>query len=279
MTRPVRVEFPGAVYFITARSVGGEALFRGDDDRSSFLDIISHVVSRYSWNVWGYALLKGEYLLLIETPEANLSKGMRQLGGLYTQRYNEKYGRKGKLFRGRYKSLLVERGDKVLEVVRHIALAPVRAKLSTGPEFYIYSSHRPLSGLARRPEWLDADGLLQFFGGEEPVKKYANYIYSVDAAATILSGARRQLALGGDELLEKSSELARKKVSGRGVRRPSLAKLKRIVGKKFNSKDERNLAVYAAYDEGGYTLEEIGEAIGLHYATISRIIKKVEEAS
>ncbi|PLX42893.1 MAG: addiction module toxin RelE [Deltaproteobacteria bacterium] len=278
MTRPVRVEFPNAIYFITARAAGDEALFRDDDDRALFLGVLSHVVLRYHWNVWSYALLKDEYLLLIETPEANLSKGMRQLGGLYTQRFNEKHGRGGKLFGGRYKSLLVERGDKVKEVSRYVAFAPVRAKLSTGPEFYIYSSHRPIAGLARRPDWLDADGALKFFGSDEPVKSYTRYVYSADQNTALLPAARRQLALGGDDLLEKSEKLAKKKVSSKGGKRPSFAKLKRIVGKKFASKDERNLAVYSAYDEQGYTLEEIGEAIDLHYATISRIIKKVEEA-
>jgi REP element-mobilizing transposase RayT len=93
MSRPLRIEFPGALYHVTSRGDGREVTFLGDEDRHRFLDVLSELVHDFNWVVHAYCLMDNHYHLLIETPESNLSKGMRQLNGVYTQRFNRRHGR------------------------------------------------------------------------------------------------------------------------------------------------------------------------------------------
>jgi len=85
MSRPLRIEFPGAVYHVTGRGNARQHIYRDDDDRKQFFSVLSHVVNRYGWLCHAYCLMDNHYHLIIETPKANLSLGMRQLNGLYTQ--------------------------------------------------------------------------------------------------------------------------------------------------------------------------------------------------
>ena len=107
MARPLRIEFPGAVYHVTSRGNERKAIFRDDQGRKTFLDTLKDVTLRYNWLCHAYCLMENHYHLLIDTPDGNLSVGMRQLNGIYTQRFNKRHGRVGHLFQGRFKAVLV----------------------------------------------------------------------------------------------------------------------------------------------------------------------------
>lgn len=129
MARPLRIEYPGAVYHLTSRGNRQEAIFQDDEDRYGFLDIFGKTVRRYNWICHAYCLMDNHYHLLVETPDGNLSLGMRQLNGLFTQLINRRHGKVGHVFQGRFKSILVEKEAHLLELCRYVVLNPVRAKL------------------------------------------------------------------------------------------------------------------------------------------------------
>jgi len=109
MARPLRIEYPGAVYHLTTRGNERRAIFTEDQDRKGFLDLLHQVNRRYGWLCHAYCLMENHYHLLIETPEGNLSIGMRQLNGVYTQTFNRRHGRVGHLLQGRYKAVLIQK--------------------------------------------------------------------------------------------------------------------------------------------------------------------------
>ncbi|MBM4341551.1 MAG: hypothetical protein FJ110_18655 [Deltaproteobacteria bacterium] len=129
MSRPLRIEFPGAVYHVTSRGNARQAIFIDDEDRGGFLDVLSMVVERFNWVCHSYCLMENHYHLLIETPDGNLSKGMRELNGVYTQGFNQRYKRVGHLFQGRYKAIMVEKDHHLLSLCRYVVLNPERAGL------------------------------------------------------------------------------------------------------------------------------------------------------
>ncbi len=130
MSRPLRIEFPGALYHVTARGNARRDIVEDDDDRRCFVDLLAETVQSRRWRLYAYCLMDNHYHLLVETPEPNLSRGMRQLNGVFTQRTNRRHGRVGHVFQGRYKSILVEREAYLLELCRYVVLNPVRAGMA-----------------------------------------------------------------------------------------------------------------------------------------------------
>ena len=129
MARPLRIEFPGALYHVTSRGNGGDATYVDNEDRKQWLAVLDHVCERFSWTTHAYCQMGNHYHLLVETPDGNLGQGMRQMNGVYTQRFNRRHGRAGHVFQGRYKSILVQKDAYLLELSRYIVLNPVRARL------------------------------------------------------------------------------------------------------------------------------------------------------
>jgi len=123
-------------------------VFEDDADRVSFLSVLDKVCGTYNWVCHAYCLMSNHYHLLIETPDANLSKGMRQLNGVYTQTHNRTHGRSGHVFQGRYKAILVQKENYLLELSRYIVLNPVRAGMVRSAKEWPWSSYRP-SGRAQ----------------------------------------------------------------------------------------------------------------------------------
>ena len=142
MARPLRIEYPGALYHVTSRGDRQEAIFDDDQDRTALLNVLSEVVSRFRWRCHAYCLMGNHYHLMIETPEANLTKGMRHLNGVFTQWSNRRHKRSGHLFQGRYKAILVDRDSYFLELARYIVLNPVRAAMVKHPRLWAWSSLR-----------------------------------------------------------------------------------------------------------------------------------------
>lgn len=164
MARPLRLEFRGALYHVTSRGDGQEAIYTDDTDRERCLDVLAGTVERFNWRVHAYCLMGNHYHLLVETPEANLAQGMRHLNGVYTQRFNRRHRRAGHVFQGRYKAILVQKDSYLLELSRYIVLNPLRARMVKRVPDWPWSSYRATAGLALAPNWLDTDWILSAFG-------------------------------------------------------------------------------------------------------------------
>jgi putative transposase len=163
MARQLRLEYPGALYHLTARGNAQQTIFQDETDRRQFLTLLGQEILQQHWRCYAYCLMGNHYHLLLETPEPNLSRGMRRLNGSYTQRFNWRHQRVGHLLQGRFKSLVVERESYLLELCRYVVLNPVRAGLVRTPQDWVWSSYRATAGIQTAPPWLDVAGVLDLF--------------------------------------------------------------------------------------------------------------------
>jgi REP element-mobilizing transposase RayT len=284
MARPLRLEFEGAVYHLTARGNAGQAIFLNDNDRQRFLDALSEVVDRFGWICHAYCLMTNHYHLLVETPNANLSRGMQQLNGVYTQAFNRRHGRVGHVLQGRFKSIIVEKESHLLELVRYVVLNPVRAKLVRHPRQWEWSSYRATAGEVRPPDFLTVDWILAQFG---EARKKAQVAYRQFVAEgrglTVWEDLRGGLLLGGERFVERLKPLLKDKTSVKAI-----PKAKRLVGRPpleamfkdiKGDKEKRNRKIHEAVRRYGYTQSQVGKVVGLHCSTVSRIVKEVEQGS
>ncbi|MBK6403726.1 MAG: transposase [Holophagales bacterium] len=178
MARPLRLEHPGAIWHVTARGNERGDVFRDDVDREEFLSVLGRTVSLYGWRLHAYVLMGNHYHLLVETPEPTLSRGMRDLNGVTTQRFNRRHGRAGHLFEGRFKAILVERDAHLLEVARYVVLNPVKVGFARTAASWSWSSYKATAGLVEGPEWLDTGWTLEQFGRRpsEARRRYAAFV-------------------------------------------------------------------------------------------------------
>jgi putative transposase len=276
MARPLRLEYPGAVYHLTSRGNGRSDIFLDDADREIFLQAVAAVVGRYGWHMYAYCLMGNHYHLLVETPGANLSRGMRQLNGTYTQRFNRRHGRVGHVLQGRFKAIVVERERYLLELSRYIALNPVRAGISGKAEAWCWSSYRATAGLQSAPPWLTIAPLLERFSADAcaAADAYRRFVAKGGGAVSPWAQLRGQVLLGTQAfveemaprlgLLEGAKEVPR---AQRFAARPALTAL--LNGARHAA--SRNRAIVDAHVNHGYTLAEIARQLGLHYSTVSRI--------
>ena len=160
MARPLRIEFPGAVYHLTSRGNARQRIFLNNDDRKLFLETLFHVVTRYGWLCHSYCLMDNHYHLLVETPKPTLCSGMRHLNGVYTQTYNRRHKKVGHILQGRYKAILVEKEAYLLELCRYVVLNPLRVKARDRVDQWKWSSYRVTAGLARAEKFLTIDWIL-----------------------------------------------------------------------------------------------------------------------
>jgi REP element-mobilizing transposase RayT len=271
MVRPLRILFPGAFYHVTARGNNRSRVFRASADYESFLDVFAHVVERYGWLCHSYCVLGNHYHLLIETPQPNLPAGMRQLNGVFTQRYNRRRARCGHLFQARYKAILVDAESHLMALLRYIAWNPVRAGLCSEPVGWKWSSYPAMLGLTPCPAFLTASWILGHFGRERAAARERLSRF-VEGAAPSLPPLRAGAYAAGEEFLrvnlgglEPIEEVRRQEWQ---PVRPSLAEI-------FASAER---PVVLAYREYGYTLREIALHLHCHYSTVSRRLRREEVA-
>lgn len=281
MSRPLRLEFPGAIYHITARGNAQEAIFLDDDDKLLFLAVLAETVSNFGWLCHAYCLMDNHYHLLIETPDGNLSQGMRQINGVYTQRFNRRHARVGHLFQGRFKAILVERESYLLELCRYIVLNPVRANMLKDINRYLWSSYPATVGSQPASAWLTTDWVLGQFGKRRAVaqRKYAEFVAQGQNLSSPWPALKGQVLLGSAQFVEQLQPLLARvrdiKEVPRGQRlahRPDLVMLFSIAICK--DKQARDEAIRRAYLEYGYTMAAIARETKIHYSTVSKIIKR-----
>ena len=205
MARPLRLEYAGALYHVTSRSDRREDIYLDDKDREEWLAVLGNVCNRFNWVVHGYCQMTNHYHLLIETVDGNLSKGMRQLNGVYTQRFNRRHGLVGHLFQGRYKAILVQKDSYLLELTRYVVLNPLRAKMIKNIEDWPWSSYLAIIGIVNAPHWLDVDWLLSQFGKQRDSAIEVNYKFVLEGQGlpSPLDQTRHQLFLGDDAFVDQ----------------------------------------------------------------------------
>jgi putative transposase len=276
MARPLRVEFPGALYHVTSRGDRREAIFEDDEDRGAFLATLHEVVVRFNWICHAYCLMTNHYHLLVETVEGNLSKGMRQLNGVFTQTSNRRHGRSGHLFQGRFKGILVEKDSYLLELGRYVVLNPVRAGMVAHAGDWPWSSYPGTVGEVAPLKLLSTDGILSLFGGPRAVarQRYASFVAAGVGKESIWSGLRQQIYLGDEAFVARMQ--AQALIHGDALsipvahRRAPAQSLADIAKRHPN----REGAIVAAYATGAYSYREIATHFGVHLATVGRIVRK-----
>ena len=286
MARPLRIEFPGAFYHITARGIDRRSIFLDDSDRIFFLETISLIVDRYSCKVHSYCLMNNHYHLLVETPKGNLSKLMMQLNSIYAQYFNIKNKRIGPLFQGRFRSILIERDRYLLELSRYIILNPVRAGIVKKPGEWRWSNYLSIIGETKKPGFLTTDWTLSQFSKEKKkaIESYKNFVNSGINSKFPKEELVGQLILGSERFIRKIRSYVSSKSGKDFSEFPRSQKisiepvLDEIFQKEMKSGKSRDEIIYSVYHETNYSQKEIADYLNLHYTTISRIIKRYEKS-
>lgn len=281
-----------------SRGNDGIAIFRDDNDRELFLELLAQEIVRSRWIVHEYALMTNHYHLVIETPECTLSKGMHRFLGRYVQRFNRRHGRKGHLFQERFKSILVEKESYGLELSRYIALNPVRAGMVARPEDWKWSSYGARAGFRRCPEWLTIEPLLSQFGvdRQRQQKAYRQFVLAkVAAPDDLLDRAVAQLYLGSAPWIERIQALIDETERSADFRRrqvhpgrPDFDDILSAVATTFDTTQEmiirsrgtleRRLVAWFAFEEGLIPLRNIARCLGLTSAGgISSLVSRCRD--
>lgn len=296
MARPLRLEFPGALYHITARGDRQEPIAEDDEDRLAFIELLGKEVAQQGWILYAFCLMDNHYHLLLETPEPNLVRGMRRLNGVYTQRFNRHHGRAGHVLQGRYKSILVDKDTWLRELCRYVVLNPVRARMVRDPARWPWSSYAPTAGLAGCPPWLAADAVLALFG-DTPGRARLAYRRFVAQGSDVRSPwpeLKGQIFLGNDEFLAAMTRRA-KGANPRAVprshlqpARPSPTAILRAVAQVHGISPGRVLdranpdpykhAIYLLRRLGNLSLNEVAERAGVSIGRVSQIQSELEAA-
>ena len=275
MTRPLRLSFPGAVYHVTSRGNARHDIVADDRDRSQWLSLLAHVVDRYGWLCHAYCLMDNHYHLVIETPKPNLSIGMRQLNGRYTQAYNRRHEQVGHVFQGRFTAILVEKDAHLLELCRYVVLNPVRAKIVSHPRLWVWSSYRATVGETKAPGWLTTDWILSQFGqrGGPAQARYRTFVAEGRGGPAPWEQLTGQIYLGSEKFVAQHQpnrvirDIPRRQTQ---AQRPSLETL-------FERKGDMEKTIHQAYRQYGYRLADIADHLGVHAATVSRRLKRAEQ--
>ncbi len=289
MSRPLRLEFPHALYHVTSRGDRREDIYLTDSDRQAWLAVLAQVCQRFGWIVHAYCLMSNHYHVLVETPQANLSQGMRQLNGVYTQFFNRAHGKVGHVFQGRFKAIVVDKEGYLLELARYIVLNPVRAGMRADAKDWPWSSYGAMVGSVAAPLWLATDALLGQFAPTLARARalYVDHVRAGVGLPPIWERLEQQMFLGDEAFLKRMGKLVDKSLrlnettSGSMAAREfpkvqRLGKAKPLDDYEKLHTDDRDAALAAAYASGHYTLAQLAAHFGVHSATVSRAVKKAE---
>lgn len=163
MPRKPRIHFDGALYHVICRGNQRQQIFKDDQDRQRYLDLLKEAQGRFGFKLYAYVLMGNHVHHLIEIARSPLSAVMHNVLFRYTRYWNARHRKVGHLFQGRYKAILCEKESYLLELIRYLHLNPVRSRIVKDPDHYSWSSHRAyLSGAGRG--WIAVDKALPFWG-------------------------------------------------------------------------------------------------------------------
>lgn len=274
-----------------ARGNDRQPVFFGDGDREVFLDVLARVATVMRWRVHAWVLMSNHYHLLLETPEPNLSRGMRQLNGLYTQRINARHGRTGHVLQGRFKGILVERESHLVELCRYLVLNPVRARLVSSAAQWPWSSYRATAGLAPAPSWLETGWTLEQFAParRDAIRAFRRFVAEgTGSDYAPWDAVEGQLYLGREGFraglqgrgagLAQAAEIPK---AQRAVVRPTRQAVVDEVLREFGLAAEeltnrrngeaRKMLAWICRNEGGFGLGEVAPVLGVTVWAVSRL--------
>jgi putative transposase len=306
MARPLRIEFADAVYHVTSRGNGRQKIFLDDQDNLKFLELFGKTLVRFNWVCHAFCLMVNHYHLMIETPDANLSKGMHHLNATFCQAHHKRHDTVGHLLQGRFKAIVVDRESYLLELARYVVLNPVRAGLVARPEDWHWSSYRataglsasipdavrrsaltkpqaPMPGQPETPETaplLSTAWLLGQFGPDETIarRRYLDFVSSGIGLDSPWPQLQSQLFLGKETFIEKLKESLPEKTAIKEIpklqRYANRPQLKEIFAD-WKTRKKRDEAIVASHVTYGYEQKEIANFLGIHYTTVSHVIKRM----
>jgi len=303
MSRPLRIQYPGAWYHIMNRGGQHRNIFSDDNDRREFLRLLRESIEMWEIEIHAYSLMSTHYHLLIHTPLGNLSRALRHIGGVYTQRYNIRHDTDGQLFRGRYKSILIDKDNYLLEVVRYIHLQGVRAEIIKNPEDDHWTSHRAYLFQQDKLTWLSTRKILSVFNknsseARKRLMRFINKGISPDIKA-FYSKERLSPILGSKEFIQKIkntyilTETPSYEIPDSKIKKihPSITtinmkvceqylisiKLMKAVSRGIQN-EPRDIAVYLARKEGKLSLNEIADHYGFSsYSGVNSTIRRIKQ--
>jgi putative transposase len=307
MARPLRIQFENAYYHATCRGNSGQEIFSTDADRSRFLDLLERSNDVYQTEILAYVLMSTHFHLLVKTPLGNLQEFMRHFNISYTSYYNWKHDRRGHLYQGRYKALLVDADNYLQEVSRYVHLNPMRVRLRDGMTLdekrtflrtYRWSSYEGYLSPGRRRGFIQAEEVLGYFGGDTAKgrRKYEAFVMegmSGKVASPLARGAGHGI-VGAHEFVEKiREEYIRSATDSREL--PAVKKILAqvepekmigVVGEVFEVEREellrrgakgvaRGVLMEMLYRYGGMNQREIGDLMGVDYSAVSVMRKRL----
>jgi REP element-mobilizing transposase RayT len=290
MSRPLRIQFPGAVYHVTSRGDRREPIFVDDEDRAALLAVVAQAMERMDSQVLAYCLMGNHYHFVLHTRQANLSALMRHINGVYTQAFNRRHGKVGHLFQGRFKAILVDREAYLLEVCRYVELNPVRAGTVKQPDAWRWSSYRAHVGQVPTPQWLDTDGLHAYLleravdgtaDRRRAAQRYAALVASAPEVRLWDDALRQQIYLGDEQFVMRMQTLAARQhrpADERSVREVPKAQRRHpgSLAHWLQACASREEALYRAHVESGLTMSALAAELGLSVSRVSRLIAAFE---
>ena len=280
MSRPLRIQFAGAVYHVMNRGTARQATFLNDGDYQVFLNTVAEACRLWNAEVFAYCLMRNHYHLCLRTAKGNLARIMRHVDGLYTQRFNRSHKRDGTLFRGRYKAIVVDGDEYLAQVVRYIHLNSVEAGVVKQPEDYRSSSHLQYLQAKGAPSWLNTAEVLEQLGGR---KAFHEFVLSgnEEGLERFYESGRQSPVLGGEPFVERIREsrgrLAKEypryqrravqcspeRVIGKVAEMYRIAKEQIIRGVRGKENEARKVAMYLVRRCCDQTLQETAGLFGL----------------
>lgn len=288
MSRPLRIEFPGAVYHVTSRGDRREPIFEDDADRAELLAVLGQALDRFDAGVLAYCLMGNHYHFVLHTRQANLSRLMRHLNGVYTQNFNLRHGKVGHLLQGRFKAILVDQDAYLLEVCRYVELNPVRAAMVDEPGRWPWSSYLAHTGQAAAPPWLDTPAVQGYLLGHAPQtgddvakaqSRYAALVAAGKDVALWSTALSQQIYLGDADFVQRMQALAGS--AGRASAEVPVQH-RRAVQRPLSwyfAQWPRDEAMARAVREGGHTMTAIAGVVGLSVLRVSRAVRGFELAA
>lgn len=299
MARPLRIEYPNAWYHIMNRGRRGETIFRRKQNYFKFIELLIDSSEMWNLRVSAYCLMPNHYHLLVQTPDANISRCMRHIDGVYTQYFNRINGFDGPLFRGRYKAILIDADNYLLQVMRYIHRNPLKAGLCDKLEAYMWSSHKGYLSKAEKWNWLNKDFLLSMIASskKDQLRIYRRFVSTEDEEIeNIINQPKLPPILGSERFIDFiKSKITHKKTDDEIPQSKELApdidQIKKTVCSHYQIKDQylhhskrgvinepRNVAIYLTRRLRGDSLNQIGKQYGINkYSSVSSIILRTKK--